>query len=329
MSLSARLGPGDIVDELTRRRLLGAGLGAVSLAGLAACGNDSRTATAPKSLAAPTTRQVEADNGTVTAPSQAKRVVALDTWTLNSCLDVGAHLVGTTEGAAAFVPPQFRARAKAVPVVAASGTPDLEKIAAAQPDLIMTIFLDKKVLPKLSAIAPVVAHQNTDFASTESYFATALGRPDQLAAAKRSYGNRIADIRSSYRKQLVELKWSIVSALSTSNAYVYHQLSTGGKVLVDLGAHWSSADVPGKDPVDDGTVVSFENLDRLADADIILNNSSGVAGTQQALTADPVVRSLPATKAGHLYATTVAYPQSYGQAAQMLDLVERILQQFA
>jgi iron complex transport system substrate-binding protein len=111
--------------------------------------------------------------------------------------------------------------------------------------------------------------------------------------------------------------------------YVYHQLSTGGKVLNDLGAQWSKASVPGSNPVDDGTFLSYEQLGQLSDADIILNTSSGESGTLQKFADNPIVRALPAAKAGHIFPTTYAYPQSYGQAMQMLGLVQDILNQLS
>lgn len=136
------------------------GLLAVVLASgltVAACGSGGASDAGPSGAARSVT---DAAGKKVQVPEHPKRIVTLSEPTLDGALALKANVVGTTSGRGQGGAPAYLAsKAENVPVVASVAGPNLEKIAAQKPDLILTdgsVRLDDGTRTKLDGIAPTV-----------------------------------------------------------------------------------------------------------------------------------------------------------------------------
>lgn len=148
---------------------------------LTACGGEDGDGDEAKA-ASDTTRQItDAQGRKVEVPSAPTKVVALSEPTLDAALALGVEPVGATAGRGQKSVSTYLAdKAGKAEVVASIAEPDLEKLAALQPDLIL---LDettgsKKSVDKLQAIAPTVvtAKLNEDWKKAFTDTADALNK---------------------------------------------------------------------------------------------------------------------------------------------------------
>ncbi|MYR44368.1 ABC transporter substrate-binding protein [Streptomyces sp. SID5910] len=150
---------------------------------LSACGGDGDGDGGDEAKpASNTTRQItDALGRKVTVPSAPGKVVTLSEPTLDAALALGVEPVGTTAGRGQKSVSTYLAdKAKNAQVVASIAEPDLEKLAALQPDLIL---LDettgsKRSVDKLQSIAPTVvtAKLNEDWKKAFTDTADALNK---------------------------------------------------------------------------------------------------------------------------------------------------------
>src|SRR5690242_700160 len=91
-----------LVAALTRRKLIGGGLGFGALAVLAGCGVGG-----PPTATVPTTRMVDTPRGQVTIPISPQRVVAIINYAMHDLFDLGFNPVGIPDGFASSVLPEF------------------------------------------------------------------------------------------------------------------------------------------------------------------------------------------------------------------------------
>ncbi|WP_337182657.1 iron-siderophore ABC transporter substrate-binding protein [Shinella sp.] len=134
----------------------------------------------------------------ICVPGEPKRVVVLDPfYNLGMALELGVPVVG----APLFTAPDagLRARAEAASIVDIGDTrqPDLERIVALQPDLILGDGqLHGQFYGKLARIAPTAL---IDVADWKDYLLTlgdVTGRSDKAAEALRAFGERASAIRA-------------------------------------------------------------------------------------------------------------------------------------
>lgn len=104
------------------------------------------------------TRPVQHAMGTAQVPVEPKRVVVLDTGELDSVMALGVTPVGTVRADAATGPQSYLGpQAAAIEQVGTIQEPNLEAIAALQPDLILSNSVrHEDVFEQLRAIAPTV-----------------------------------------------------------------------------------------------------------------------------------------------------------------------------
>ncbi|MEV0614668.1 ABC transporter substrate-binding protein [Nonomuraea sp. NPDC050404] len=190
-------------------------LAAVLLTGvlaLTACGGGQE-----ESAAAATRTVTDAGGKAVQVPVTPAKVVALSEPTLDAALALGVKPIAVTAGRGQNgVSTYLAAQSGDAEVVATVAEPDLEKIAALAPDLIL---LDetvgaKRVTDKLEAIAPTVmtAKLNEDWRKAFTATADALGKkPDaekwladfdaDVATAKSGLGDNAGAVTSVIRWQ--------------------------------------------------------------------------------------------------------------------------------
>lgn len=169
-------------------------LGAAALA-LSACGGSDDAPTGA-------TRTVtDATGAHVKVPEHPQRVVTLSELDLDTVLDLGVQPVGLSAGRGQQTAPHYlAARAADVPVVGQVTGPDMDKVVAARPDLILAGQVsDQQVLGQLRKIAPTVVtfRQNEDWQQAVTRAGDALGRSEAAAKTLSSYRQHVTATRTA------------------------------------------------------------------------------------------------------------------------------------
>ncbi|GAA4843495.1 iron-siderophore ABC transporter substrate-binding protein [Luteimicrobium xylanilyticum] len=308
----------------TRAPLAAAVVGALALLAAGCSSNVSDAASSPSATGA----TVQTLWGPVTVPAHPTRVVALGFPEATALADLGVTPVGRPT----YIPelPAYTSLFKDVPVVEdADGKPDLEKIAALHPDLILLDeFADKKdkaTYDKLSAIAPTVDLEwkmaAGNWPAEAQGTAEAVGKTAELDKLKADYQAHADRIKKDFADVLATHSVDLVSG-DANNWYLYSEASSHGRVLVDGGARLGAA--AGQK---DGFVqYSPEHYDLLKDTDLIF-----VAGKDEAdikpVTSNAVFAATKAAKEGHVVATNYFFSSSYQIANALLDDFQRGLEE--
>ncbi len=317
-----------IVDELTRRGFLGGGLGAAGLVGLAACGSPGSDG-AHSSSSTPTTREVQGAYGPVELPTSPKRVVALSKAAVNTMLDLGITPVGVDEGEADVALPQYVAKVKTIPTVGTYGQFSIEKIAALKPDLLLSYdtYIDEKLYAKVKALVPTFALKtdegNIAWQDSTAGFANAVNRPNELAAWKKRYDDRLTQVKTTYHDQLADNRWEMVQS-ANPGFYRYLPSADALTVLSQLGATLGNAGAHNANYY--GDPISLENIQaKLGHATVIIGIANGI----EAVTSSPLWKRLPAVTAGHAYFSNDLFPGGYSGGIALLDFLADVCDRLA
>ena len=312
-------------------RLRASALTAVAAVTLAACGGGTQESTseaaAEASSDAPFPRTVEHAMGETEIPARPERVVVLDTGELDSVLSLDVVPVGavTTDVSEGFLSYLADAAADVEPV-GTIAEPNLEAIAALEPDLILSNRVrHEELYDQLSRIAPTVFAEEIGAAWKDNVALAgeALGREDDAAAAMEQYEQAAADLGES----LAEPD-TTVSAMRfvEGSIRVYTSASFIGTVLADIGV--GQLELP-TDEVPTFAELSTEEL-TAADADVVLYSSYGSAedSGESAALAGPLWDRLSAVQADRAIAVEddVFYTGIGLTAAGLIvdDLAERL-----
>ncbi|MFI6522119.1 ABC transporter substrate-binding protein [Spirillospora sp. NPDC050679] len=219
-----------------RRGLAGLAAGLLTLSlGLTACGDGGT-----EEAGAAATREVtDATGAKVRVPVQPKRVVVLNETDLDSALALGVQPVGVTNGRfAKEVPGYLKAKLTGdYAVVGDLGTPALDKVTQAQPDLILAGFIpDAKIVEQLKKITPatvLTTRMAEGWKDTFTRTAEILGKPEQAKTVLADYDKRVAEVKGKLGDN-GDAKISIVRWHAQGPAYMLkdHFSST---VIRDLG----------------------------------------------------------------------------------------------
>ena len=190
------------------------------------------------------------------------------------------------------------------------GEIDLERLAAAQPDLIVTTtydgdtpdemygFKDKAQLAKVRAIAPVIGVEQAgsalDVIGSNEELATALG-------VDTGEGSEVAEDRAAFEEASRELTEAAAGGRTVLPVYaedsglyvVIPQDDPAMHYFQDLGVRFEPTGGEGDYYWE---ILSWENADRY-DPDLVLNSQRGSYSTEQ-LQDQPVFGSLPAVRDG-------------------------------
>jgi len=257
--------------------------------------------------------------GSVSVPAGVERIVALSFPEATALVDLGVKPVGRSTYEPDF--PAYNTAFADVPdVTDSAGNPDLEKIAALKPDLILAdafatdVEKFRSTYDKLTSIAPTVVLEWTQAAGNwpeeAAGTAAAIGMSDELDALKTSYEQKAAGIRSTYADVLSSHTVDLISG-DSSSWYLYGAVSSHGRVFTDAGAALGAA--AGQK---DGFVeYSPEKIDTLQNTDMLFLPGDSLA----ALDTIPTFSGLTAVQKGNVFTTGHFFPSSYGIADALLD----------
>ncbi|HET6508082.1 MAG TPA: ABC transporter substrate-binding protein [Baekduia sp.] len=322
-----------VVAELTRRRFLGGAAAAGLSLGLAACGGaDDDT----KAAAADATRTVATPKGRVEVPARPSRVVAINDYALYTMLDLGLDPIGIYSAGEQYVPPTYLDRWRGLPVIndeKVAGELSVEKILALKPDLIIGIDAQKAPYGQLSKIAPTVllpfTASNGAWRPMAKGTAEALGRTEDLRALDAKLVQRAAKVKADHADALARWRFDLLQGgFDNGQFWTYGAKSNIGDVLGMTGMALARASAAASEQ----QTVSYENLDRLADADVVFyytNNDGTPANLGPKLFAQKGFKLLEAVKAKRLIGSVNFLLVSYGTATAALDDLDRGLTRIA
>lgn len=300
-----------------RRTLLGAGAFA-ALAALTSC--TTSTAAGPGSSLAPSTSP---------SADPAAKIVTLDPFSTYNLLDLGIVPAGAQDGLSEVINPRYADVYAGLPKVGDYAQPDFEAIATIAPDLILASSGQQAAESRLSRIARTVlvtATTSSTWRKAAQEVATAVGREDALAELRSGYEARAADIRDRHAPVLAKLTWAMVWQGKPEGFSVRSTKSNGGQVLALAGVRFNA--VTQRADGDDDTELSWENVNQIADADVICLPGSTTgrpnSGTEL-IKAQRVFGTLPAVEAGHVIVLDYMTPGSYLNATQLLDELDAYL----
>lgn len=272
---------------------------------LTACGGaDTATDDAPSPGATATddatavdgeARVVSHDMGDTEVTADPERVVVLDSPHLDAALSLGVTPVA---GVSVFddgqLPAYLGDRTEGIEVVGSIAEPDLEAIAALDPDLILSATVrHEDIYDQLSQIAPTVftASSGTDWQQGFELVAEALDRQDEGAEALAEYADRVKELGEDVDAEDTDA--AIVRFLPDETR-VYGPDTFSGSVLTDVGFALPELEY------DEYSMayISPEQVDVLSSSDTVFVTVYGDPGetTQSAVT--DVWGNLPAVEAG-------------------------------
>ena len=309
------------------------------------------SSTGPMSTAATETRMVtDASGQEVALPLEPTRVVTLSEPTTDNALALGITPVGAVSGRGqSGVAAYLADRADDVPILGSVGTPNLEAVGAAHPDLILVDGTsvksdDTDTLNALKQIAPVfyTAHSGDDWRETFTRTADALGVTDEASTKLTDFDAHVAAVSSRLNDGgYLDQTYSVVRWQGDSAGLILKELPAG-QALSALGMKRpANQDRNGEGHSEP---VSLENIDQI-DADWIffgtlgkssVNNPSaggatGVEASEAALAearASVGFDSLAAVRAGHVIPVDGSLWTSTGGYLLMEGIVANIEDQF-
>lgn len=222
----------------------------------------------------------DASGQEVTVPSHPTRVVTLSEPTTDNALALGVTPIGVVSGRGQqTVPNYFLDRAGDIPILGSIGTPNLEAIGAAHPDLILVDGTsvknnDTETLTALGQIAPVffTTQSGGDWRETFALTADALGVPDQADVKLAEFDQHVASVSARLKDAgYLDQTYSVVRWQGDSAGLILKELPAG-QALTALGMKRPANQ--DRDGEGHSEPVSLENIDQI-DADWIFFGTLG------------------------------------------------------
>lgn len=237
--------------------------------------------------------------GETEVPENPQRVVVLDTGELDSAITLGVKPVGAVEAIEGAGYPKYLEGTEGIENVGTIEQPNLEAIAALEPDLILSSKLrHEAIYDQLSQIAPTVFTETTGVTWKENFdvHAEALGRTEEAGIVKEEYQARVDEFRQATGENPPEV--SVVRFLA-GDTRIYQKESFIGTVLEDAGLPR-----PPSQDVDDFAILnaSAELIPEMG-GDVVFVTTYGPEedSTKQQITSDPLWQQLEAVQQGRVY----------------------------
>ena len=291
---------------------------ALLLGTLAACGSDASPSSSAASAAASTPaasaaapsgaadaagfpRTISHHQGSTEIPAQPQRVVALDNSLVEAALAIGGKVVG---GICAYrdqktCPPYLGEAGKQIQDVGPLESPNLEAVAALEPDLIVSASVRHEALyDELAKIAPTVFVETTGpmWKDNIALLGQTLGLETAAADAVSAYEERAAALGKAINAKAGNPTVSVVRFLDGPTR-LYANASFSGIILQDMGLAR-----PEVQDVEEFAVEIGEEQIRKADADhIFVTTYSGGEGNAERFQRNPLWKRLGAVAAGNVH----------------------------
>lgn len=190
----------DAVRAPLSRRPVTVRTGAVVLAALLLAGCSTPSATGEDAEESAGSRSVEHARGTATVPETPQRIVVLEPLELDTAVALGVTPVGAAVASNTAGIPEYLG-VDGVEPVGTVPEPDIEAIAALEPDLILgTESRHSKLYEQLDSIAPTVfmASQSDPWQDNAELIGEALGKSTELDDLLGAYNQRCGQLASAY-----------------------------------------------------------------------------------------------------------------------------------
>jgi iron complex transport system substrate-binding protein len=274
------------------------------------------------------TRTVSSAMGEIEVPASPQRVVALDGPVLDACFALGITPVGATTGVAGAPWPEYLGPGtEGIVNVGDIAEPDLEAIAALQPDLIVSLqFRHEGIYEQLSGIAPTVLSPHDSEGWREGFlvYADALNRSAEAPAVVEAFEARVAELQAGLG-DAIDQTVSVIRVL-TGQVRSYQASSFSGTVLAAVGLPRPESQ---QGTEDTWLEQSLEQLDEV-DADVLFVTlwSGSTEEDMAQLLDNPLWATLPVVQANRVYRVPDEYWMTaigYLAAGLILDDLETYL----
>lgn len=241
------------------------------------------------------TRTVTHDQGETEVPAEAQRVVVLDSPHLDAALSLGVEPVGAVSVFAdEGLPAYLGDRTEGIEVVGTIEEPDLEAIAALEPDLILSATVRHEgIYDELSQIAPTVftASSGTNWQQGFELVAEALGKQQEGRQALDDYQAEVEQLGQDLGARGTTA--AIVRFLP-GETRIYGPETFSGSVLDEVGF-----DLPDLE-YDEYSMayISAEQVELLEEADAIFTTTYGDPQETTRSDVTGLWGNLPAVQAG-------------------------------
>jgi iron complex transport system substrate-binding protein len=280
---------------------------------VAACGGSEDTSSSTTAGDGSTTSEASAEDsgprtvshamGSTEVPADPTRVVVLDSSMLDSSIALGVTPVGATEGlAGAGLPPYLgEDEISEIELVGLTEEPNLEKIAALTPDLIIGAKVrHEAIYPDLSKIAPTVFSESsgTDWTSQVRLTGEALGRTDEAEELLAEFATRATEVGTTIGAPGTT---AVIVRFIPGQIRLYGPKTFSGSVLTAVGFELPDK---GYDPQYGMAVISTERVD-LVEADVVFATNPSVESDGKIQSDRDAMgalwESLPAVQEGRQY----------------------------
>jgi iron complex transport system substrate-binding protein len=249
----------------------------------------------------PSSRTVKHAMGASEVRGTPERVVVLDTGELDSAMTLGVKPVGAVEAVEGLGSPSYLEGAGGIENVGTIEQPNLEKIAALEPDLILSSKLcHEAIYEQLSQIAPTVFSETVGVTWKENFdlHAEALNRTGKAKQVEEDYRRRTEEFGRSMGDRLSETEVSIVR-FAPGDTRIYQKESFIGTVLEDIGLPR-----PPSQDVDEFALLNAgaEFIPKMGGDAIFATVYGAEKDTAKAkITSDPLWQKLEAVREGRVY----------------------------
>jgi iron complex transport system substrate-binding protein len=273
-------------------------------------------------------RVIEHAMGETEVSDNPQRVVVLDTGELDSAITLGVVPVGAVEAVEGQGFPSYLEDTGGIEDVGTIEQPNLENIAALNPDLILSSRVrHEAIYDQLSQIAPTVFTDSVGVAWKENFdvHAEALNRTDEAEQIVGEYNRRVDDFQRAMGDRLGETEVSVVRFIP-ENTRIYQKASFIGTILEDAG-------LP-RPPSQDVEEFAIENAsaelipDMGGDVIFVTNYGPEEETSLQEITTDPLWNQLEAVQKGRVYEVSDdlwMLGQGYTAANGVIDDLTRYL----
>ena len=204
--------------------------------------------------------------GETTIEAAPKRIVVMDTGELDGLVELGIKPVGAVDYGSAGLPSYLEGATDGVELVGSVSEPNLEAIAALQPDLILSNKLrHEDIYGQLSDIAPTVFAERpgVSWKHNFAFYAQAVGREEDAAGTVLRFEERVRSLNELLPDPRPTV--SVVRILEGNIRY-YQRANFLGVLFTDLGLPRPEAQ-----NVDDfGVDLGLESIGEYAPGDLIV-----------------------------------------------------------